>query len=140
VPGKSGVRLRQEKEAKLWTGQYKQGGAQETYVSGALETKANEDGPPLFENETEAKFAVGMLCIVGVFTIAGPAVLFAMAMILHPERQQKVRAQINEVCGEDELLNLKHSPRLPILHAAIKECMGWKSTVSLGEYCIFSRC
>jgi cytochrome P450 len=59
-------------------------------------------------------------------------------MILHPEWQQKVRAQIDEVCGEDELLDLKHSPRLPILRAAIKECVRWKSTVPLGVCSIYS--
>ncbi|KAJ4373967.1 hypothetical protein N0V83_002706 [Neocucurbitaria cava] len=139
VPGKREVRLRQEREAKLWEGlfdrskdKYKKGGYPKTYVGASLESKdGSTEGKLLFENETEAKYAVGMLCTVGIFTIAGPAILFIMAMILHPEWQEKVRAQIDEVVG-DEMIDLKHSPRLPILRAVIKECVRWKSTVPLG--------
>ncbi|KAF2822688.1 cytochrome P450 oxidoreductase [Ophiobolus disseminans] len=135
VPGQRAVTLRQEKEEKLWKELFdssKEAGRTKTYVSASLEAKASgESGKPLFENETEAKYAVGMLCTVAVFTIAGPATLFAMAMILHPEWQDKVRAEIDEVVG-DEMLDLKHNPQLPILRAAIKECVRWKSTVPLG--------
>jgi cytochrome P450 len=141
VPGKSAVRHRQEKEATLWAQlfdktktAYKKGNDSKTYVSAALETKqVGTNDKLLFENETEAKFAVGMLCIVGVFTVAGPAVLFIMAMVLHPEWQAKVRQQIDNVVGANEMLDLHHSAQLPILRAAIKECVRWKSTVPLGK-------
>jgi hypothetical protein len=114
VPGQHGVRVRQEKEAELW---------EDLFQRSRL----------LFSNEAEAKCAVGMLCTVAIFTLGGPAVLFVMAMILHPEWQERVRAQVDEVVGGDELVDLKHSPQLPILRAAIKECLRWKSTVPLGE-------
>ncbi|KAJ4384338.1 hypothetical protein N0V86_001185 [Didymella sp. IMI 355093] len=140
VPGKKGVRLRQEAEARLWTKLFEetkqnttQGLYEKTYVAASLKTKASgEHSGRLFENEEEAKCVVGMLCTVGVFTIAGPATLFVMAMILHPEWQTKVRAQIDEVVG-DGRVELKHSPQLPVLRAAIKECVRWKSTVPLGR-------
>ena len=72
-----------------------------------------------------------MMCTVAMDTIAGPLTLFIITMVLHPEWQQKVREQIDEVTG-NEILDLKHSPQLPILRAAIKECLRWKSTVPLG--------
>ncbi|KAF1937077.1 cytochrome P450 oxidoreductase [Clathrospora elynae] len=145
VHDKRAVRLRQEAEEKLWQGmfdrtkeEYKRSGQLKTYVSASLEMReSGEEGKLLFENEKEAMFAVGMLCTVGIFTIAAPATLFIMAMVLHPEWQKKVRDQIDEVAG-DELLDLKHSPRLPILRAAIKECVRWKSTVPLGKWSIFT--
>ena len=140
VPGKSGVRERQEAEAKLWQElfnkskrDYSEGQGANTYVAASLEARTGgEEKKLLFESEDEAICAVGMLCTVGVFTIAGPATLFVMAMILHPEWQGKVREQIDQVVGA-EMLDLSHSPRLPMLRAAIKECVRWKSTVPLGE-------
>jgi hypothetical protein len=54
------------------------------YVGASLEAIAiSRNKVCLFENREEAKYAVEMLCAVGVFTIAGPATLFVMAMILH---------------------------------------------------------
>lgn len=140
VPGKREVRVRQEEEAKLWERlfektrvEHKQDGYPDTYVRASLEAReGGEDGRLLFENEAEAKCAVGMLCTVAIFTIGGPALLFVMAMILHPEWQEKVRQQIDEVVGDD-LVDRRHSPKLPILRAAIKECVRWKSTVPLGK-------
>lgn len=142
VPDKREVRLRQEEEAILWQRLFDEAkrGPQtsDTYVSASRRMKeSGATGKLLFENETEAKCAVGMLCTVAVFTLAGPAILFVMAMVLHPEWQDKVRAQIDQVVG-DELLDLKHSPSLPMLRAAIKECLRWKTTVPLGEYLLRS--
>jgi hypothetical protein len=139
VPGQMEVVRRQEEEDKLWRALYDQtkeahrsSGYPKTYVAASLEARERGGtGKPLFENETEAKFAVGMLCIVAIYTIGGPATLFALAMLLHPEWQEKVRKEIDEVVG-DEIIDLKHSPLLPTLRAAIKESVRWKSTVPLG--------
>jgi hypothetical protein len=59
-----------------------------TYVGVSLEAKAiSENKDRLFKDQEEAKCVVGILCTVDVFTIADPATLFVMAMILHPEWQ-----------------------------------------------------
>ncbi|KAF2847322.1 cytochrome P450 oxidoreductase [Plenodomus tracheiphilus IPT5] len=138
VPDKRSVRLRQEKEAIIWTQLFEKtkglnttGDQTKSYVSASLCAKDRGENDLLFSNEDEAIYAVGMLCIVGIFTIAGPAILFIMAMVLHPDWQTKVRAEVDKVVGE-ELLDLKHCPDLPLLRAAIKECIRWKSTVPLG--------
>ncbi|KAL6711546.1 hypothetical protein ACN47E_004480 [Coniothyrium glycines] len=139
VPGKSGVRIRQEKEAKLWKELFeaaklelKQQGQRKTYVSAVLNMKEVGDKTGLlFEDEQEALYAVGMLCTVAIFTVAGPATLFIMAMVLHPEWQAKIRQQIDDIVGKD-LLQMKHNPQLPLLRAAIKECVRWKTTVPMG--------
>lgn len=139
VPGKRAVRVRQESEARLWSTLFEQakGRLDEkpsaiSYVNASLQTKASgETKVRTFENEEEAKCAVGMLCTVSIYTVAGPATLFVMAMILHPAWQEKVRKQIDDVVGEGVVI-LAHSPQLPFLRAAIKECVRWKSTVPLG--------
>jgi hypothetical protein len=141
VPGQRGVRVRQEKEAKLWETLFEKSKrlnradkTTQSYTNASLSFKElGSDTKLLFSNEKEAVCAVGMLCTVAIFTIGGPAIVFIMAMILHPEWQEKVRAQIDEVVGDDEMVDFKHSPRLPILRAAIKECVRWKSTVPLGK-------
>jgi hypothetical protein len=141
VPGQREVNFRQEKEAELWKTLFDESKRSrqsdkntQSYTSASLSLKElGSDTKLLFSNEKEAVCAVGMLCTVAIFTIGGPAILFIMAMILHPEWQEKVRAQITEAVGDGEMVDLKHSPQLPILRAAIKECIRWKSTVPLGE-------
>lgn len=78
---------------------------------------------PLFDDETDVKFLVGMMCTVVIFIIGGPPIVFVMAMILLPEWQGKVRNQIDEVVGEDDMVDLRHGPQLPILREAILECV-----------------
>lgn len=141
APGQKGVRVRQEQEAKLWTDMFNrarkafdQAKDTSTYTNASLRLKeVGSDSNLLFENEEEAKCAVGMLCTVAIFTTGGPAIVFIVAMILHPEWQEEIRAQIEEVVGEGDMVDFKHSPKLPILRAAIKECVRWKSTVPLGK-------
>jgi cytochrome P450 len=137
APGQRGVRERREREAALWKDMFERAKASKdttNYTTASLATKAlGSETDLLFTNEEEAKAAVGMLCTVAIYTIGGPATLFIMAMILHPEWQEKVRQQIDEVVGKDEMVDLEHSPHLPILRAAIKECVRWKSTVPLGK-------
>jgi len=138
APGQRGVRERREKEAALWKDTFDLAKASKDktiYTTASLVTKAiGSDTDLLFADEEEAKAAVGMLCTVAIYTIGGPATLFVMAMILHPDWQEKVRQQIDEVVKKEEMVDLKHSPQLPILRAAIKECVRWKSTVPLGEF------
>lgn len=140
VPGQMGVVRRQEKEDKLWRALYDQTAESlkrdpsfpHTYVAASLEAKEKgEAGKPLFADATEAKFAVGMMCIVAIYTIGGPATLFALAMLMHPEWQDRVRREIDGVVREG-MVDLRHSPLLPTLRAAIKESVRWKSTVPLG--------
>ncbi|KAJ4988900.1 cytochrome P450 [Stagonosporopsis vannaccii] len=139
VPGKKEVRIRQEREAELWVREFEQtknlpqdNKQAMSYVAASLQTKSiAATKNAVFENEEEARCAVGMLCTVSIYTIAGPATLFVMAMILHPSWQEKVRAQIDKVVGTG-MVDLSHAPQLPILRAAIKECVRWKSTVPLG--------
>lgn len=143
VPDKKDVRLRREEEGKLWkslfkkaTKEYESGETPISYVATYLESNkirlANGE-KPLFIDEKEATYSVGMLCIVAIFTIGGPFIVFFVAMILHPEWQEKVRSEIDDVTGGNRLVELSDSPRLPMLRAALRECLRWKSTVPAGK-------
>lgn len=80
----------------------------------------------------EASSCIGMLALVGVFTIGGPLAYFLMSMALHPEWLAKCQKEVDEVCGDRPPV-LADSPRLPTLRACIKETMRWKPNVPTGK-------
>ncbi|KAM7212924.1 Cytochrome P450 [Rhypophila decipiens] len=79
----------------------------------------------------EASSVIGMLALVGIFTVAGPLSYWLVTMVHHPEWQAAVQREIDEVCG-DRPPTLDDTPRLPILRACIKETMRWKPNVPTG--------
>ncbi|KAF2084314.1 cytochrome P450 [Saccharata proteae CBS 121410] len=78
----------------------------------------------------EASCVIGMLALVGVFTVAGPLYYFLIAMVYHPDWQVKVQQEVDRECGG--IPDLKDMERLPILRACIKETMRWKPNVPTG--------
>ena len=133
------VRQRREKEEKLWKGLMKQvsqevenGTAPISYARTYFERKQAESGSRSFGfDDHEAAYAVGMLVTVAIFTIGGPLYCFFLAMVLHPEWQEKVRNEYDEVIG-DRVVEVADAPNLPILRACIKECVRWRPPVPLG--------
>lgn len=81
----------------------------------------------------EASSVIGMIALVGVFTIGGPLNYFLVSMSHHPEWQKKVQEEVDRVCG-DRFPSLEDSPNLPILRACIKETMRWKPNVPTGKF------
>jgi len=79
----------------------------------------------------EASSVIGMMALVGIFTVAGPLNYWLMAMVLHPEWQTKVQKEIDEAC-KGAMPQLPDSPNLPILRATIKETMRWRPNVPTG--------
>ena len=92
------------------------------------EKKSNLSG------DYEASSVIGMMALVGIFTVAGPLYYFLVSMVYHPEWQAEVQKEVDEVC-EGRLPTLDDMPRLPILRACIKETMRWKPNVPTGKYC-----
>ncbi|KAK7726279.1 hypothetical protein SLS57_003365 [Botryosphaeria dothidea] len=89
------------------------------------EKKSNLSG------DYEASSVIGMMALVGIFTVAGPLYYFLISMVYHPEWQTQVQKEVDEVC-EGRLPTLDDMPRLPILRACIKETMRWKPNVPTG--------
>jgi len=81
----------------------------------------------------EASSVIGMLALVGVFTVAGPLSYWLVSMVHHPEWQAAVQREVDRVCG-GRMPRLDDAPNLPILRACIKETMRWKPNVPTGGY------
>ncbi|KAK4182237.1 putative cytochrome P450 E-class, group I [Podospora australis] len=98
-----------------WTRQFLEKTALKTTISG----------------DHEASSLLGMLALVGIFTVAGPLSYWLVTMVHHPSWQAAVQKEIDEQCG-DEMPTIEDTPRLPILRACIKETMRWKPNVPTG--------
>ncbi|KAI1373056.1 cytochrome P450 [Hypoxylon crocopeplum] len=79
----------------------------------------------------EASSVIGMMALVGIFTVAGPLSYWLVSMIHHPKWQAAVQKEIDEAC-EGRIPTLDDAPKLPILRACIKETMRWKPNVPTG--------
>lgn len=79
----------------------------------------------------EASSALGMMSLVGIFTVAGPLYYFLVSMTVHPEWQEKCRKEIDEQCA-GRMPELPDMPNLPTLRACIKETMRWRPNVPTG--------
>ncbi|KAF1995284.1 cytochrome P450 [Amniculicola lignicola CBS 123094] len=88
-------------------------------------------GKTSLSGDYEASSVIGMMALVGIFTVAGPLYYFLVSMIHHPEWQIKCQAELDKVC-EGRMPTLADMPNLPILRACIKETMRWKPNVPTG--------
>jgi len=89
------------------------------------------------DGDLEASCMLGMLALVGIFTVAGPLSYFLVSMVTHPHWQAKVQKEIDEAC-KGQLPTLADTPNLPILRACIKETMRWKPNVPTGTFYEFT--
>lgn len=80
----------------------------------------------------EASCVLGMVALVGIFTVVGPLSYYLVSMIHHPKWQEAVQREVDEKC-RGRLPTLGDSPNLPILRACIKETMRWKPNVPTGN-------
>jgi cytochrome P450 len=90
-----------------------------------------EKGAFNISGDHEASSVIGMMALVGVFTVAGPLYYFLLSMVYHPEWQQKCQAEIDEQC-DGAMPTIADSAKLPTVRACIKETMRWKPNVPTG--------
>ncbi|KAI0199900.1 cytochrome P450 [Astrocystis sublimbata] len=92
-----------------------------------------EKGPKRsnLSGDYEASCVVGMIALVGIFTVAGPLSYWLVSMVHHPVWQGLVQKEIDEVC-QGRMPTLEDAPRLPTLRACIKETMRWRPNVPTG--------
>jgi cytochrome P450 len=79
----------------------------------------------------EVSSCLGMLALVGVFTVGGPLNYFLMSMVYHPEWLAHCQREIDLACS-GRMPTLDDSPLLPTLRACIRETMRWKPNVPTG--------
>lgn len=85
-----------------------------------------------FSGDYEASSAIGMLALVGVFTVGGPLHYFLMAMVHHPVWLARAQQEVDCVC-KASMPTVSDKPMLPVLRACIKETMRWRPNVPTGE-------
>jgi cytochrome P450 len=90
--------------------------------------------------QREAAYAVGMMANVAILTTGSPLRTFLLAMVLHQDWQEALRAEVDAVLGEENrLVGLEDAPELPILRSIIKECFRWRPVIPTGKSRLCSR-
>ncbi|QRV83120.1 cytochrome P450 family protein [Ceratobasidium sp. AG-Ba] len=84
------------------------------------------------EEEDIIKWAAGGMYAAGAETTVASLMAFVQAMIMHPEVQEKVQAELDAVVGEDRLPELSDRDALPYLDCVLKESLRWHSPLPLG--------
>lgn len=80
----------------------------------------------------EGSCVIGMIALVGIFTVVGPLSYWLVSMVHHPQWQAIVQKEIDEEC-HGRMPTLEDAPRLPTLRACIKETMRWRPNVPTGK-------
>ncbi|KAJ6579508.1 cytochrome P450 [Mycena vulgaris] len=105
--------------------------------------KAMEDGTALHSiassmladttlGDNVIRSVTGSMYLGGTETTVASIVNFVLAMINHPEVQQKAHAEIDAVVGEGRLPDFRDEPSLPYVNALVKEVMRWRTVTALG--------
>src|SRR5882757_748924 len=72
--------------------------------------------------------------IFGLAETVGTILVFLLAMVLHPEVQAKVQADIDRVIGKDRLPDFNDRPALPYVEAVLRETLRWHPVAPMGLY------
>jgi cytochrome P450 len=131
-PWKKAERIRHDEQQEFWMkllldtrAKMEKGEARACFTRTYLKKTTNLSG------DYEASSVIGMMALVGIFTVAGPLYYFLLAMVFHPEWQARVQQEIDEQC-EGRMPTLDDAPKLPILRACIVETLRWKPNVPTG--------
>ncbi|KAH7928455.1 cytochrome P450 [Leucogyrophana mollusca] len=97
-------------------------------VSDALEKCQNEDGEVVKAIQEVAASAF----IAAAETTASAMSVFLLAMVLHPEVQERAQALIDSVVGTARLPNFEDRPCLPYIDAILRETLRWHPIAPMG--------
>jgi cytochrome P450 len=139
-PWQRAERKRHDEQQAFWMQKFLQvraklekGEARPSFTRQYLESEQTSN----LSGDYEASSVIGMMALVGIFTVAGPLHYFLLAMVFHQNWLVKCQEEIDTVC-EGRLPTLHDSPSLPILRACILETMRWKPNVPTGKIKILS--
>ncbi|KUJ21258.1 putative O-methylsterigmatocystin oxidoreductase [Mollisia scopiformis] len=133
-PWQRAERKRHDEQQAFWMqklsevrGKMAKGEARPSFTRQYLESQQTSN----LSGDYEGSSVIGMMALVGIFTIAGPLHYFLIAMVFHQDWLAKCQAEIDSVC-KGRLPTLHDSPKLPILRACILETLRWKPNVPTG--------
>ncbi|EGO19149.1 putative monooxygenase [Serpula lacrymans var. lacrymans S7.9] len=99
-------------------------------LCGSVVSEAN--GEPSKEEEELLVWAASAVMGGGMDTNMSTALTFFMAMILHPDIQEKARAEIDSVVGLDRLPSIADRDSLPYVNSVITEVFRWQPAKPMG--------
>ncbi|KAG8707602.1 hypothetical protein FRC09_001734 [Ceratobasidium sp. 395] len=85
------------------------------------------------EEEDVIRWVVGTIYAAGADTIVASFMTFILVMILYPEVQKKVQAELDTVLEEEQLPELNDRNSLPYLGRVLKEVARWNPVTPLGR-------
>ncbi|KAH7928414.1 cytochrome P450 [Leucogyrophana mollusca] len=97
-------------------------------VSDALEKWQDNDDEVVKAIQETAATAF----VAGAETTASAMSVFLLAMVLHPEVQERAQALIDSVVGTARLPNFEDRPSLPYIDAILRETLRWHPIVPMG--------
>nr|VWO95115.1 N/A [Ganoderma boninense] len=108
------------------------GASSNSMASAILDKISRLDPASAREEEGIAMSATGMAYAAGLDTQFAALQSLFPALSLHPEVQQKARAELDGVVGPDRLPTFADRDALPYVDAVVKELLRWHSAVPLG--------
>ncbi|KAK7683862.1 hypothetical protein QCA50_013240 [Cerrena zonata] len=99
----------------------KEGTRSDCFVGKLLENAQGHDLDPI-----ETAWLAGMMFGAGAEALAATFGYFVLAMVLYPNVQAKLRAEIESIVGQSRLPKFSDVKSMPYLHACIKETMRWR--------------
>ncbi|KAI0326110.1 cytochrome P450 [Cubamyces sp. BRFM 1775] len=106
------------------------GVAQPSILSNLLETEQSE-GEDACKKEQVIKHIAATAFIGAAETTAGTLHAFFCVMLLHPEVQERARAELDRVVGHNRLPEHADRPSLPYIGAIVTELLRWYSPAPL---------
>ncbi|KAG8859727.1 hypothetical protein FRB96_004301 [Tulasnella sp. 330] len=109
--------------------QVSSGTAPQSFVRSALESEDYRQG-----NLNDDMISAAGMSIFGAgsASMEGTLSTFVLAMLLYPEVQERARAEIDRVVGEDRLPTIADKDATPYLNAVILETLRWHPTLPIG--------
>ncbi|KAF9878842.1 cytochrome p450 1a2 [Colletotrichum karsti] len=83
-------------------------------------------------SEDDIKGAAGAVYAAGQDTTWSTLVVFVLAMVLHPDIQEKAQTMIEEVVGKERLPRFGDRPRLPYIDCIVQETLRWCPVSPIG--------
>ncbi|KAJ7605462.1 cytochrome P450 [Mycena polygramma] len=116
---------------------------EDLYLEAKHRVKTGEDRPSFAANlvrdaerhglsDTESAWLAATLYAAGAETTAGVLSWFMLAMVLYPDVQSKIQAELDAVVGRSRLPTFADRDHLPYLQATVREALRWHPVDPVG--------
>ncbi|KAI9149625.1 o-methylsterigmatocystin oxidoreductase [Paramyrothecium foliicola] len=116
---------------ELVKSQMSKGTHRPSFVSSAIQQCRDSTGRLSKDDEESIKFAAAIMYGGGAETTASTIHTMILAMMLHPEAQEKAQQEIDNVIGAVKLPRLEDRESLPYVTALVKEIYRWRPIVPI---------